>query len=385
MDIKSIDIMSRMNKILIVDDSKPVLDLLSDLLGKEFTVKTALNGRKALSIIEGFRPDIIFLDLIMPGMDGYAICREIRAKKDYGSPKIIMLSSCAGLQERLKGYEAGVDDYLIKPFDREELLAKVRVFIRLKNVEDRLEALNNELNEQIKVRSKQLIDSEKMAAIGKYAAGIVHNLNNPLQAVMGYAELLEIEMPENKNIRSLLHSAKLMKEMIATILMTSANESSQSKVGIDFNELMKTQLEILKANQFFKHRVKVELDLQPLPPYSGVYSHFSQSIGNLLKNAIDAMYGSVEQILRISTLNENGNITVKISDTGAGIPPEDRPRIFDPFFTTKPLSSLDGKPTGTGLGLASCKEMIESYGGEIGVESQIGQGTIFTISLPTNN
>ncbi len=370
------------NKILVVDDSTSIVQYMRDILKNEYHVTTASSGEEALDVLLNYSPDVILLDVSMGGVNGYEVCRTIREKGVHGFVKIIMVSSGTSLKERLKGYESGADDYIGKPFKEEELLAKVRVFIRLKTVEDQLRDLNDKLNDQIKLRTSQLVDAEKMAAIGRYAAGIVHNLNNPLQVIMGTSQLLSMKNPSDKNIMRQRKAAAEMKKIIASILQTGAMESRTENVEIDLNEVLKSQIELLRSDHFFKHHIQMELDLQPLPPYLGIYAHFSQSFSNLMKNAGDAMYNRSNRILKISSAVESGDIVVRISDTGEGVSEESMKKIFDPFFTTKPLTANDDRPTGTGLGLASCKEMIESYGGELSADSVIDQGTTFTVKLP---
>lgn len=189
--------MDRENNILVVDDSKSILVAIQNILNRDYTVKTASSGEKALEILESYVPDLVLLDAKMPGIDGYEVCRAIRSDKLLKFLKVIMISGADGLENRLKGYEAGVDDYLEKPFDRDELIAKVKVFSKLKVAEDQLKELNSKLSEQVRLRTDQLVEAEKMAAIGKYSAGIVHNLNNPLQAILGYSQLMEFEQPDN--------------------------------------------------------------------------------------------------------------------------------------------------------------------------------------------
>jgi two-component system sensor histidine kinase/response regulator len=380
-DMKSI---STNGKVLAVDDSRSVLIFIREILEKYYTVRTASSGEEALDKLRDYKPDVMLLDVNMPGMDGYTVCKKVKSENRFGFVKIVMVSSETGLRERLKGYEAGVDDYMGKPFEEEELLAKVRVFLRLKAVEDELFELNNSLNDQVRIRTRQLIESEKMAAIGKWTAGIVHNLNNPLQAILGYSQMLEMEHPEISSISFINEAAMHMKKMIATILVTGAMESSEMAVDIDLNAIIRGQIELLKANQFFKHKVKTELDLRPLPLLKGIYSHFSQSLGNLIKNAVDAMYESEKKDLSISTSSRSGVVRILIRDTGCGISEENMGRIFEPFFTTKPLMVNSDRPSGTGLGLASSKEMIESYGGKILADSEIGKGAVFTVLLPLN-
>ena len=372
----------RPGKILIVEDAPSVARFTQTILQGEYETRIAASGEDALTTLQSYQPDIILLDNILPGMSGLDVCQEVRSGKNHIGVKIIMVSSRAEIDERIEGYNAGVDDYLGKPYKKEELQAKVRVFLRLKLVEDELRSINIRLNEQVKIRTDQLVNAAKMAAIGKSTAGIVHNLNNPLQAILGYSQLLELKFPDNPHIEKLKTSATLMKEMIATILMNSREENTIKVNDIDLNELLKNQIEMMRTNRFFKHQVQTKLDLQPIPLFKGVYAHFSQSLGNLIKNAVEAMYHTKNKTLTIQTAVKKGQIRITISDTGCGMAPETIPKIFDPFFTTKPLSSADDEPTGTGIGLASSKEMIEAYGGTIAVESQLGAGSRFLISLP---
>lgn len=370
------------NKILIVDDSKSLAGIMRESLAGFYDVKEAHSGKEALMVLKYFVPDLILLDIIMPGMNGFDLCEKIRADQRYSGMKIIMVSGERTLKNRLTGYDAGADDFLSKPVEIEELRAKVKIFLEIKNLETRLSSLNNDLNEQVRIRSQQLLESERLANLGKFTAGIIHNLNNPLQSVMGYAYLISQEYPENKMVISLMKAAETMKDMIITILNNAVNEDKSSIVDIDFNKLLTEQVDLFKANSFFKHQVAKKLTFKPLPSYSGVYSHFSQSLGNLIKNAIDSMHDSEEPRLEIGTFHDSGMIHINVTDTGHGIDHENIEKIFDPFYTTKPVVSTNGNPTGTGLGLASSKEMIESYGGTITVKSEKGKGSMFKVSLP---
>ena len=374
--------MNSKKKILIVDDSKSIRSILKKALIQDYQVKEADSGEKAIELLPDYNPDLVLLDIEMPGMNGYEVCKKIRSDDSFGFIKIIILSSLTKLNERLKGYNIGADDYLGKPFKEEELLAKVQVFLRLKALEDELSDLNNQLNEQVKIRTEQLIDSEKMAAVGRHTAGIIHNLNTPLQVILGNADILQMNDSDNQHIDNLKKAADQMKRIITTLLSTSRLESQPQFMKINLNEVIEDQIELLMANPHFKYKIKTELKLEPLPSYKGIYAHFSQSLGNLIKNSAEAMFDSYKKLLSISSKANDNEIMIEISDTGHGIPKCDLNKIFDPFYSTKPLTSNDNTPTGTGLGLASCKEMIESYNGNIVVESEIGMGTIFRVLLP---
>lgn len=382
-------------KILIVDDDSLNNLILRNALNDLYEIEVSLSGADALKILNYFDPDIVLLDIMMLTMNGYEVSRKIRQKYPDKNIKIIFLSSKMNLKDRLNGYEAGADDYISKPYDVVELLTKIKIFMNLKLTQDRLvesnnrlETLNNTLETQVRIRTEQLLESEKLSSIGKYTAGIVHNLNNPLAAIIGYSQLLLMssKIKGNADLESsisyILKSSDLMKEIIASILTKGKPESNLKEEKIDLNEVLKMQIGILNANSFFKYQVKLDLRLGKIPFVKGVYIHFSQSLGNIINNAVDAMYTSPKKVLSISTNLVGGKIVVDIQDTGCGIPKENLTKIYDPFFTTKPLCIDSERPSGTGLGMASSRQMLESYNGEIHIESEIEKGSLFRITLP---
>ncbi|MFP4032029.1 MAG: sensor histidine kinase [Desulfococcaceae bacterium] len=367
--------------VFVVDDAPSVLDHMRDIMEPEFRVAAALSGEEALARLQRDRPDVVLLDVILPGIDGYAVCRQIRKNPDLAGVRIIMISNRNLLDQRLTGYEAGADDYMVKPFQPPELLAKVRVFTRLKAAEDDLREFNALLEERVRLRTRQLVNAEKMAAVGRYAAGIVHNLKTPLQGIMGYTELLAMQHPDSGHISQLRKAAEEMKRIVGAILKVGRQENETAQTDLGLNEVLRDQLELLRASPHFKG-VETVLELNPLPPFRGVYHHISQSFANLLRNAAESMHGRERRRLTVSTAATESAILVRVADTGRGIPAADLERIFDSFYTTKPLTAEDDEPTGTGLGLASTREIIASYGGEIRVQSRPGQGTTFTVRLP---
>jgi len=173
-----------------------------------------------------------------------------------------------------------------------------------------------------------------------------------------------------------------MKRIISGMLSAVARKSGSSPEILDLNRVLSNRIDLLKSKGVFNGKISLEMKCGDLPLISGVYSHFNQCFGNLISNALDAMYENDEGVLTIESAFDNENIIIKISDTGHGIPKEKMALIFNPFFTSKPPTAVDGRPTGTGLGLPSCREMIESYGGEIQVYSKVGKGSAFAVRLP---
>ena len=190
------------------------------------------------------------------------------------------------------------------------------------------------------------------------------------------------ENPDRKELQQCIHTAKSgaldLKKMIAGILIHVRDGTLHRTERIDINEIIKGQLDFFRLNAVYKHQVEKRIDLSDdLPQISGNPIQIKQLIDNLVKNAIDAMEHSPEKRLIVETHPEDKAVVIRISDTGEGIAEEDLGRIFSPDFTTKPV----GK--GTGLGLASVKTMVDSYSGDIQVESKKGEGTTFIVRIPT--
>ncbi|PCJ60267.1 MAG: hypothetical protein COA79_08835 [Planctomycetota bacterium] len=387
------------SRILVVDDDPLNILIIKDILEKIHILEYANSGEEALEKLKVFPADIILLDVMMDDMDGYEVVRQVRKLYSENYIKVILLSAKVNVNDRLEGYKSGADDYLTKPFEDEELLAKINVFIKLKYTQDQLrksndhlDNLNNNLEEQIEIRTNQLLEAEKLSSIGKYAAGIVHNLNNPLAAIMGYSQLLEDAQEIKGNpklderLKRIINSGNMMKKIISTILDKSKNDSNIVETEVDLNGVLNTLIELKNADTFFKNKVELSMELTDIPSVMGVYVHFSQSLGNIIDNCVDAMYGREIKKLRIASKCIENNIIIEIEDSGCGIPKENLERIYDPFFSTKTMNNEEyDRPTGTGLGMASCRQMLEAYNGNIGIQSEVDKGTMFTIILPVEN
>ncbi|MBM3324204.1 MAG: PAS domain-containing protein [Calditrichaeota bacterium] len=231
----------------------------------------------------------------------------------------------------------------------------------------------------------ELLRESKLAEFGALAAGIAHNLNGPLTSVLGSCDLIEMTQGTSPDVERIRGQALAMKEIIETLMRKSRQEQNPEPQEISINELIETEWKFLHANLFFKHDVEKRLELdETLPMIWAVYSDLSQAIGNLLRNAIDALQESEEKRLLVRTRQSGRFMFIDIEDTGIGIKSEDLPNLFKPFFTTKPMVGMGNadQPTGTGLGLATSRSLLARYGAEILVESTWQQGSTFTVRLP---
>ncbi|MBU0518458.1 PAS domain S-box protein [bacterium] len=233
----------------------------------------------------------------------------------------------------------------------------------------------------------ELMQQSKLASVGLLSAGIAHNLNVPLHAIMSQIEMMQLTGNDSSYLDDMMKQVQLMSDISDNILKKTRNEQNQEKKDIDINELLREELKFLNADLVFKHSITKDFEFDPdLPRVRGVYSDFSQAIMNCVKNAIDAIHHTEVKLLSVRTRAcEDNEILIEIEDSGSGIPKEIQDRIFKPFFTTKPLAGeqQEGEPFGTGLGLSSSLNLIEKYNGRIEIDSKMDEGTTMRIYIPT--
>jgi PAS domain S-box-containing protein len=225
----------------------------------------------------------------------------------------------------------------------------------------------------------ELIKSNRLADIGRLAEGIVHNINSPLNTIVGYAQLLKRKHPDNTDIDKILNSGGNIANIVRKLLMKIKEDSISMMRPVDINEVIEQELDVCQHDIFYAHNVTLKKELTELQhTINASHGDISICIANLIHNAIQAMEKSPEKILSVKSYQKDKNICIIISDTGKGIAKEDIDKIFAPEYSTK--SSEDGE--GFGLGLAISKSLIEKYQGFIRVESEIDVGSCFTICLP---
>lgn len=250
--------------------------------------------------------------------------------------------------------------------------------VAVRNIKDRQEAESAR-----RMLEHELFQAERLATVGTVASGIVHNLKNPLTGIVGYAGLLKMKYPDEENITVIQDSANQMDKMIENILIKGRRQ--QKREWIDLNHLIQRELEFLEADQFFKHGVEKRISFgDEVPSFLCTYTDLSQIFGNLLRNAVEAMYDCAQKELRVSTYVKDNTICVDIQDTGCGIPEAHLETLFDPFVTTK-IGDGQTAPQGTGLGLYMVQQILEAYDASIDVSSQEGVGTVFQVCLPLSD
>ena len=362
--------------VLVVDDVVRNLDICEEVLRDHYDVLTAENGQQAIDIASKELPDVILMDLMMPVMDGMAAIDHLKADPRTHDIPVIVMSAMGMTEDIVQGLDVA-EDYIVKPFELRVLLARVRSMARLKRAQDQAREMNLHLEELVKKRTNQLLEQEKLSIVVQFAAGIVHNLSGSLQKVMASLELAQLDIDDRDQfLQTALSSSLEMREIISTILDKGRNEQRLDKVELSLNDVIIKALSFWEADRYFKHDVEKHIDLaSDLPTLNVVHAHWSQSIDNLIKNALEAMQQASEKCLTISTEYNGNNIELAVSDTGSGMSPETLKNLFNPFYSTKTEGG------GTGLGLTSLKALLDPYGVEIKVASALGKGSRFSLLI----
>ncbi len=411
--------------ILIVDDTPTNLDVISEALSDAgYTVAIATSGERALKQLERRSPDLILLDVMMPGIDGFETCQRLKANPKTCDIPVIFMTALSDADSKIKGFEVGAVDYITKPFQEREVLARVKTHLQLSFLTQNLEQQVSEKNAQLQASQLQLIQREKMSALGNLVAGVAHEINNPIgflggniQPALDYindlfglidlyqqkypqpdaeitAEMKQIDLEYiredlPKLVGSMKEGVKRIRD-VSTSLRTFSRADSDRPVPCNIHDGIDSTIMILK------HRLKAD-DTHPeieviknygdLPQIECYAGQLNQVFMNLLSNAIDAFdesnkgesYQNIAHKIMIATeLSPDLNqIFISIKDNGVGMNKILQEQIFEDFFTTKCV----GK--GTGLGLAIVRQIVvQKHHGDITVHSILRVGTEFVITLP---
>ncbi|MBD2353776.1 response regulator [Tolypothrix sp. FACHB-123] len=448
--------------ILIVDDNPNNLQILSDtLIDTGWKILFAINGESAIAQAEYACPDLILLDVVMPGMDGFTTCDRLKSNPQTCDIPIIFMTALSDTVDKIQGFSLGAVDYITKPFEQEEVIARVKTHLKIRNltkqqqiqnqqlraeigerlaVQAKLQMLTQDLEQRVEERTSQLsqtlhnlhqaqvslVQREKMSALGELVAGIAHEINNPVNFILGnlshaseytqsfidllnlYQEYYPQPVAEIVNklaeidldyliddfpaiISSMHKGTKRMAQMIHALRYFSCRDDSIAQ-PIDIHEGIDSILLILQYRlQANPERPEIQVikEYENLPLVTCFLAPLNQVFMNIFINAIDAIeevffnndlaLSHYQGQIRIRTnFNEQYSVvTIQIADNGIGMTPEVKQRLSEPMFTTKPI----GK--GTGLGLSISRQIIEEkHKGNLWFRSEVGEGTEFWIEIP---
>jgi two-component system NtrC family sensor kinase len=371
-------------KILIVDDQLANVRLLERLLTLEgyADVSTTTDSREVVERYRTFQPDLILLDLLMPHLDGVAVLAQLKSEGAANTfVPVIVLTADITPEARQRALAAGAHDFLTKPFDTLEATARIRNLLNARRLYLALEAQNRSLDQTVKERTERLLQSEKVATMGALLAGVAHELNNPLAALLGQTQLLRETVSDPVLVRRADKIGNAADRCVRIVrnFLTLARQRKPERSEVAIPPVIHGALELL-AYELRSEGVEVTVEIaEGLPRFSADPHQLHQVLVNIMANAQHAMRRQPEpRGLTVGARHDAASqtIAVTIADTGPGMPPDVKARIFEPFFTTKPPGE------GTGLGLSLCRGIVEEHGGTIRVDSEPGQGTRFTIELP---
>ena len=393
--------------ILIVDDNATNLGVIADYLEDYgFEVMAVRDGLEALELVRYAPVDLILLDVMMPGIDGFETCRRLKANNKTKDIPVIFMTALNSLDDKVRGFEIGAVDYITKPIQQAEVLARITTHLRLQNLTKSwqkqtiaLQEMNKELTktlQDLQAAQKQLIEAEKMAALGGLVAGVAHEINTPLGVGVTAASTLDQETDlfveacktglTRATLKDYIHTARQSSKLILSNLTRAADlvhsfkqvavdQTTLEKRTFDLNTYLKAVLRSL-GPPLSRYTVTIKGEqMVQLHSYPGA---FSQVITNLAMNSLTHAYEKGETgHLSFEYKTDQSKVILTYSDDGCGIPPEHLSKIFDPFFTTARHQG------GTGLGLHIVYNLItQKLGGTICCQSEVGQGTRFTLHLP---
>jgi two-component system sensor histidine kinase/response regulator len=354
-------------RILVVDDITKNLQVVGTMLRTAgYEVMPTTSGSQALERVRVQAPDLILLDLMMPEMDGIEVCRRLKGEASTAEIPVIFLTASNEMEHLVKGFESGAVDYVTKPFNPPELLARVRTHIELRLARERLREMNEEKNEFMGIAA--------------------HDLRNPLNVVKGYVEMMREEpalsLQERTELLDRIHdTTKRMIEMVQNLLDANRMERGELKLDLTFMDLTGPINAVIEAQRPRAAAKQQTLCLENASaPLNALVdpSVIVQVLENLVSNAIK--YSPPGKRIQVRLFKADGAVRCEVQDEGPGLSAEDQKKLFGKF------ARLSAKPTGgepsTGLGLSIVKKMVEAMNGKVRCESELGRGATFVVTLP---
>ncbi len=371
---------SRKRLILIVDDLPENLQVLAGhLTGQGYEILASTNGPRALALVRNRKPDLILLDIMMPGMDGFAVCRELKADEDSADIPVIFITARTDTEDILRGFELGAVDYITKPFRPPELLARVRTHIELKSSRDLFAAYNKQL-ERIG-RHLRRLNADK----NRFLSIVSHDIRSAFGNVISVSRLLNDDEPvDEEDAAQLLTDIGIEAEHMIALAENLLNIDAIERREIRLqSELVKIQPLLdfaIQAHQMASQAKNITFQLQcDDSSIRGDLTACRQILSNLISNAVK--YSSPESRIWIEAVRDGGGfVRLSVRDEGQGISTEDQKKLFKPFTRlTRRAESIEHS---IGLGLSIVRLMAEGMGGAAGCESRPGEGAAFFVRLP---
>jgi signal transduction histidine kinase len=369
-------------RILIADDELGNVRLLEHLLDQAGykEVRSTTNPRHVRALYEEFQPDLILLDLMMPELDGVAVMAQLPIPAGEYMP-VLVLTADITAEAKQRALAAGAKDFVTKPFDRIEVLLRIKNLLDTRFLHRQLDRHNRSLEQIVADRTQRLLQTEKVATMGSLLAGVAHELNNPLAVALAHSQMLK-DLAKGSAFAARAEKICVAGERCARIVrnfLALAHQRPPERGNVHPKQMIEEALEILSYG-LRADNVEVTVDVpESLPTLWADAHQLHQVLVNLIGNAHSAMrrMAAPRRISITARLDSvRHGVQLAIADTGPGVPPEIQEKIFEPFFTTKPAGE------GTGLGLSLSRGIIEEHGGTIAINSGADRGATFVIELP---
>lgn len=387
------------SRVLIVDDNPDNLMVAASALAEQgFSLMLARSGAEALAAADRFMPDTILLDVVMPELDGFETCRRLKNNAQCRDIPVIFLTARSEQEDVLEGFKAGGDDFISKPFNKEELLHRVDVHIQRFRLQQQLQKRNETLREEIELRRKrelQLSISERARVAMRIAAGISHHFNNMFQTVLGYSELIEAAAkPESEIVRQVrrivaaTQKTRQVVNQLSNYLGNSNNEPSEIHLEDVFAEIEVAFAGILPGGVSLTSSIA-----RNCPNRVFNRTDIIQALTNIVMNSIEAMPASGGQInikaslvhgrdyaRQIENVDSGADyVEIAVVDNGTGMEKAVLEKSCEPFFTT--AGNFADK---NGLGLSVVQGIMHASGGFLSIDSEMGSGTVIRLLFPVS-
>lgn len=371
--------------LLIVDDEPEMQRYLKALLGADYVVHQAFDGEAGLESVKNLRPDVVLLDLMIPKIDGLAVCQIVKRQEDLSSTKVVMLTARVDDDAKLRALENGADDFVTKPFSSLEIKTRLRNLCQAGKLEKDLKTRNADLEATMRRLGEteaQLLHSEKLNSLGTMAAGLLHEINNPINFAGTALSLVMVNPaleadPDLKEMIVDIHDGfRRIQTIVSDLRLFSAPTKAESRKPFHVATAVQHALRFTASE---RSGMKIATDLPDTDLVNGNESQIVQVLVNLLLNAARAIRKQTKErqgAIAVAGSIRDERLTLTIRDNGCGIPASRVSRIFDPFYTTGDVG------VGTGLGLSISHSIVASHGGRLSARSEEGEWTEITFDLP---
>jgi signal transduction histidine kinase len=396
--VEGIRLGSGTHTVMVVDDEPDMRRFVVSRLVNHYRILQSDHGERAVGLALANQPDLILLDLMLPGMDGIEVCRVLRRHPLMAKTKIILLTARMNEDSKIRALEGGADDFLTKPFSILEVQTRIANLLRTadlqQTVQDRATELERALT-KLKDTESQLVQSEKMSALGTVAAGLMHEVNNPLNFTLSALQVAYSVVPKaDAGITEILddigQGMARIKGIVSDLSVFAYKSSGEENKLFNLSDVVESALRLVA---YELRSVEVECSIPQSMQVQGSQIQLSHVFMNMLINSCKAIktvtdrspkiwisatvsQAAVSEETGISSSGGDRCIDIRVRDNGSGIPADVLPKIFEPFFTTRTVGQ------GTGLGLSICHTIIGNHNGTISARSEPGQWTEFTIILP---